>query len=184
MTRQVISSGRPFEQTYGYTRAVRVATQMHAAGTAARGDALAGNAYVQMQDILTTVRTALEQAGARIQDVVRTVIYVTDFGDADLVGRAHSEVFSSVRPTSTMVQVSPLIQPQMRVEIEAYAVIDEPGARLVRRPGASAPPSVECQARVCTMTGPATAVAGAVSSGDKLLSIHASALLFDSSAPS
>ena len=125
MTRQVVSSGGPFEPLYGYSRAVRVGAQVHGAGTAARGEALAADAHEQTQNILATIRSALEQAGARIEDVVRTVIYVTDIGDADLVGRAHSEVFGSVRPASTMVQVSALIRPEMRVEIEAYAVIDE-----------------------------------------------------------
>jgi len=123
MTRQVISSGGPFEQIYGYSRAVRVGAQVHVAGTAARGAARSGDAYVQTQDILGMIRDALEQAGSRIEDVVRTVIYVTDIGDADLVGRAHSEVFGGVRPASTMVQVSALVRPEMRVEIEAYAVV-------------------------------------------------------------
>ena len=125
MTRQVISSGGPFEPIYGYSRAVRVGGQVHVAGTAARGEALAGDAYVQTQDVLATIRDALERAGARVEDVVRTVIYVTDIGDADLVGRAHHEVFGAVRPASTMVQISALIRPEMRVEIEAFAVIDE-----------------------------------------------------------
>jgi enamine deaminase RidA (YjgF/YER057c/UK114 family) len=125
MTRQLISSGGPFEQLYGYSRAVRVGAQVHVAGTAARGEALAGDAYAQTQNILATVRSALEQAGGRVEDVVRTVIYVTDIRDADLVGRAHSEMFGKIRPASTMVQVSALIQPEMRVEIEAYAMIDE-----------------------------------------------------------
>jgi enamine deaminase RidA (YjgF/YER057c/UK114 family) len=125
MTRQVVSSGGPFEQIYGYSRAVRVGAQVHVAGTAARGEALAADAYVQTQNILGTIRSALEQAGARVEDVVRTVIYVTDIGDADLVGRAHQEVFGAVRPASTMVQISALIRPELRVEIEAFAVIDE-----------------------------------------------------------
>ena len=125
MTRQVISSGGPFEQIYGYSRAVRVGAQVHVAGTAARGEALGADAYVQTQNILATIRGALEQAGARIEDVVRTVIYITAISDADLVGRAHSEVFGNVRPASTMVQVSALIRPEMLVEIEAYAVTDE-----------------------------------------------------------
>ena len=125
MTRQVISSGGPLEQVYGYSRAVRVGAQVHVAGTAARGEALAGDAYVQTQNVLATIRGALEQAGARVADVVRTVIYVTDIGDADLVGRAHREMFGDVRPASTMVQVSALVRPEMRVEIEVYAIIDE-----------------------------------------------------------
>ena len=84
-------------QTYGYSRAVRVGAHVHVAGTAARGEALAGNAYVQTQNILGTIRSALEQAGARVEDVVRTVIYVTAIDDAESVGRAHREVFGGVQ---------------------------------------------------------------------------------------
>jgi enamine deaminase RidA (YjgF/YER057c/UK114 family) len=79
---------------------------------------------VQTQNILGTIRSALEQAGVRVDDVVRTVIYVTAIDDAESVGRAHREVFGGVRPASTMVQVVALVRPEMRVEIEAYAVID------------------------------------------------------------
>jgi enamine deaminase RidA (YjgF/YER057c/UK114 family) len=125
MTRQVVSSGGPFEKIYGYSRAVRVGTQVHVAGTAARGDALAGDAYVQTQNILSTIRSALEEVGSSLEEVVRTVIYVTNIDDADLVGRAHREAFGDIRPASTMVQVSGLISAEMLVEIEAYAVIDE-----------------------------------------------------------
>jgi enamine deaminase RidA (YjgF/YER057c/UK114 family) len=99
MTRQVISSGGPLEQIHGYSRAVRVGAHVHIAGTAARGEALAGDAYVQTQNILGTIRSALERAGARVEDVVRTVIYPTDTDDAESVGRAHREVFGDVRPT-------------------------------------------------------------------------------------
>ena len=125
MPRQLVSSGGPFEQIYGYSRAVRVGAQVHVAGTAARGDALARDAYAQTQNILATIREALQQAGARVEDVVRTVIYVTNIGDADRVGRAHREVFGDIRPASTMVQVSGLIRPEMLVEIEAYAVVGD-----------------------------------------------------------
>lgn len=125
MPRQLVSSGGPFEQTYGYSRAVRVGAHVHVAGTAARGDALARDAYAQTQNILATIREALQQAGARVEDVVRTVIYVTNIDDADLVGRAHREVFGDTRPASTMVQVSGLIRPEMLVEIEAYAVVGD-----------------------------------------------------------
>ena len=125
MPRQLVSSGGPFEQIYGYSRAVRVGAQVHVAGTAARGDALARDAYAQTQNILATIREALHQAGARVEDVVRTVIYVTNIDDADLVGRAHREVFGDIRPASTMVQVSGLIRPEMLVEIEAYAVVGD-----------------------------------------------------------
>src|SRR3954452_23233722 len=105
MPRQLVSSGGPFEQIYGYSRAVRVGTQVHVAGTAARGDALAGDAYAQTRDVLATIRGALERAGSRVEDVVRTVIYITAIGDAELVGRAHRlvgrahrEVFGDIRP--------------------------------------------------------------------------------------
>jgi enamine deaminase RidA (YjgF/YER057c/UK114 family) len=125
MPRQLVSSGGPFEQIYGYSRAVRVGAQVHVAGTAARGDALAGDAYAQTRDVLVTIRGALEQAGSRVEDVVRTVIYITNIGDAELVGRAHREVFGDIRPASTMVQVSGLIRPEMLVEIEAFAVIGD-----------------------------------------------------------
>jgi enamine deaminase RidA (YjgF/YER057c/UK114 family) len=125
MPRQLVSSGGPFEQIYGYSRAVRVGAQVHVAGTAARGDALARDAYAQTQNILATIREALQQAGARVEDVVRTVIYVTNIDDADRVGRAHREVFGDIRPASTMVQVSGLIRPEMLVEIEAYAVVGD-----------------------------------------------------------
>ena len=91
MTRRVVSSGGPLEQTYGYSRAVRVGSHVHVAGPPARGEALAGDAYVQAQNILGTIRGALEQAGARVEDMVRTVIYVTDIDDAKSVGRARLE---------------------------------------------------------------------------------------------
>jgi enamine deaminase RidA (YjgF/YER057c/UK114 family) len=126
MSRQLVSSGGPFEQIYGYSRAVRVGAHVNVAGTAARGDALAGNAYVQTQNILKTIRGAVEQAGARMENVVRTVIYLTNIDDADLVGRTHQEVFQDIRPASTMVEVHRLIRPEMLVEIEAYAVISDP----------------------------------------------------------
>jgi enamine deaminase RidA (YjgF/YER057c/UK114 family) len=105
MARQVVSSGGPLEEVYGYSRAVRVGVQVHVAGTAARGEALTGDAYVQAQNILDTIRTALERAGARVDDVVRTVMYVTDIGDAELVGRAHREVFGEVRPARPDVRL-------------------------------------------------------------------------------
>ena len=100
MARQVISSGGPLEQTYGYSRAVRVGAHVHVAGTAARGEALAGDAYVQTQNILGTVRSALEQAGARVEDVVRTVVYLTDIDDAEIRAVEHTARYSatSARP--------------------------------------------------------------------------------------
>jgi enamine deaminase RidA (YjgF/YER057c/UK114 family) len=123
--RVVISSGGSYEDVYGYSRAVRVGTQVHVAGTCARGEDLDGDTYVQAAAALRIIAAALEDAGASTTDVVRTVAYVTDIADADLVARAHREVFADIRPAATMVQVSALIDPRMRVEIEAYAVVTD-----------------------------------------------------------
>lgn len=119
----IVGSGGPFEEQYGYSRAVRVGTQVHVAGTCARGEDLDGDAYAQAAAALRIITVALRDAGASVADVVRTVTYITDIADADLVARAHREVFADVRPAATLVAVSALMDPRMRVEIEAYAVV-------------------------------------------------------------
>ena len=124
--RRTVGSGGPFEEQYGYSRVVRVGPQVHVAGTCARGDDLDGDTYQQAAAALRIVEQALLDVGARTADVVRTVTYVTDIADADLVARAHREVFANVRPVATLVQVAALIDPRMRVEVEAYAVVAEP----------------------------------------------------------
>ena len=127
MARQNISSGGPFESVYGYSRAVRVGDQIHVSGTAARPPHLDGrNAYLQTKNIMEIVAQSLTDAGSRLEDVVRTVVYVTDIGDAAGVARAHREVFGHIMPASTLVEVSALLEPDMVVEMEAYAVV-EPG---------------------------------------------------------
>jgi enamine deaminase RidA (YjgF/YER057c/UK114 family) len=123
--RRTIGSGGSYEDVYGYSRAVRVGAQVHVAGTCARGDDLDGDTYVQAAAALRIIGRALHDVGASTADVVRTVAYVTDIADADLVARAHREVFADVRPAATMVQVSALLDPRMRVEIEAYAVVGD-----------------------------------------------------------
>ena len=125
MPRQNIASGSPFEPVYGYSRAVRVGNQVHVSGTTAQPPHLDGDTYEQTLGALGIIRAALEKAGACIEDVVRTLVYVTDIADASFVARAHRETFEHVMPASTLVQVAALLQPNMRVEVEAYAVIDK-----------------------------------------------------------
>lgn len=119
-----IQSGSPYEDVYGYCRAVRVGDTVHVAGTCAQPPHVEGSdAYEQAANALEIIEAALQEAGASRRDVVRTVTYVTDIGDMELVARAHSEVFGDVRPVATLVEVSRLIDPAMKVEIEAYAVV-------------------------------------------------------------
>jgi enamine deaminase RidA (YjgF/YER057c/UK114 family) len=128
--RQRIGSGGPWEDVVGYSRAVRVGRHVSVAGTTAmRGGRVvgAGDAYEQTRIALEIVAEALAECGAALQHVVRTRLYVTDITRWEEVGRAHGEVFRDIRPASTMVEVSRLIDPEHLVEIEADAVIDERG---------------------------------------------------------
>ena len=124
--RRNIGTGSPWEGVVGYSRAVRVGDTVHVAGTTAVRDGRVvapGDAYTQAKVALEIVVAALAECGASPADVVRTRIYVTDIREWEAVGRAHGEVFTDVRPASTMVQVSALIDPDLLVEIEADAVV-------------------------------------------------------------
>jgi enamine deaminase RidA (YjgF/YER057c/UK114 family) len=126
VSRQLISSGSAFEERIGYSRAVRVGRQVWVAGTAPimPGDAdPPSGAYEQARLCIDIIRRALEEAGATLDDVVRTRLYVTDAADIDDVGRAHGEAFASARPVTTGI-VTKLLDSRWRVEIEAEAVIE------------------------------------------------------------
>jgi enamine deaminase RidA (YjgF/YER057c/UK114 family) len=126
MARQNISTGGPWEGKIGYSRAVRVGAAVYVSGSTAMtpsGLVGKGDPYAQTIQTFKTIEAALEQAGASLNDVVRTRIYMANIDQWQEVGRAHGEMFGSIRPATTMVEVSRLIDPDMLVEIEADAVI-------------------------------------------------------------
>jgi enamine deaminase RidA (YjgF/YER057c/UK114 family) len=126
VTRQLISSGSPYEPIIGISRAVRVGNIIAVSGTAPLKDGKTvapGDAAAQARRCFEIIAQALEPAGASLRDVVRTRIFLTRIADWEAVGRVHGEVFKGIRPASTMAQVTQFIDPEWLVEIEADAVV-------------------------------------------------------------
>lgn len=132
MSRRRFATGTPWEEFVGYSRAVRSGPHIHVSGTTATdadGRIVGiGDPYTQAIRCLDNIRSALAMAGATITDVVRTRIYVTDIGHCKAVGRAHREVFATVRPCATLVAVTALVDPDTLVEIEVDAYAPEPAS--------------------------------------------------------
>ena len=127
-TRKNISSGGKWEEIVGYSRAVRVGDIIEVTGTTAVIDGeivFKGDMYGQTKCIIEKVRDILKEAGAVLEDVVRTRIFVTDISRWEEVGRAHREFFGQIRPAATMVEISKLIDPDMLVEIEFTAMVSQ-----------------------------------------------------------
>ena len=122
-----VPAGPPYDELFGYCRAMRVGDRILVAGTAAideEGNIVApGDAGAQMRYILQRIEAALEQLDGRLEDVVRTRIFTTDVTQADAIGQAHGEVFRTIKPVSALLGVAALIHPDMVVEVEAEAVV-------------------------------------------------------------
>jgi enamine deaminase RidA (YjgF/YER057c/UK114 family) len=125
--RQRISSGGPYEARFGYSRAVRVGSYVAVAGTTAIKDGAPfapGDAAVQTRYILEVIERALADAGARLSDVIRYRVFLTDIADAAAVGDEMGRVFGAIRPAGTMVGNTTLVNPDLRVEIEVDAIVN------------------------------------------------------------
>ena len=129
MLRTNYSSGAKWEEIVGYSRAVKVGNQVEVTGTVSvneEGDTVGrGDAYAQTRYILEKIETVLHRAGASLEDVIRTRMFVTDISRWEEYGKAHGEFFSKIKPCTSMIEVKGLIDPEYLIEIEATAIINQ-----------------------------------------------------------